>query len=84
MTPTTSGRYAEVTDWLFGEDSEEAKLLRYIRDNVLSQSPAGQGIIRLYYKWSPVVVNEMEENEGLKGEVRGVIDELLELISETK
>ena len=37
--------------------SEETQLLRYFRDNVLNQSPEGQDLIRLYYEWSPAIVN---------------------------
>ena len=69
---------------IYGEYSEQIELLRYIRDDILNQTPEGQEIIRLYYQWSPVIVNVMEENEEFKDEVRELIDEVLELISETK
>jgi hypothetical protein len=65
---------------IYGEHSEEAELLRYFRDNALSQSLEGQEIIRLYYKWSPVIVRAMEEDEEYKGQVREMIDGVLELI----
>ena len=65
---------------IYGEHSEEAELLRYFRDNALSQSLEGQEIIRLYYKWSPVIVRTMEEDEEYKEQVREMIDGVLGLI----
>jgi hypothetical protein len=67
---------------IYGEHSEEAELLRYFRDNLLSTTPEGQEVIRLYYKWSPVIVSVMEEDETFKEDVKGMIDGVLPLISE--
>ena len=66
---------------IYGEDSEEVMLLRYLRDAVLSQTPAGKELIRLYYEWSPVLLKAMEEDEELREEVKETIDDVLELIS---
>ncbi len=65
---------------LYGEDSEQTELLRYFRDNVLSQTPEGQELIKLYYQWSPVIVKVMEEDEKFKEQVKGMIDGILPLI----
>jgi outer membrane protein assembly factor BamB len=65
---------------LYGEDSEEAELLKSFRDNVLSKTPEGQKIEKLYYEWSPVIVKEMENNEAFKEEVKEIIDEILSLL----
>jgi len=62
---------------IYGEDSETTELLRYIRDNILSQTPEGQEIIKLYYELSPMIVNAMQEDEGLKQEVKEMIDGVL-------
>jgi hypothetical protein len=51
-----------------------------LRDNILSQNPEGQEIIRLYYELSPAIVNAMEEDEAFKEEVKEMIDVVLELI----
>jgi len=56
-----------------GEDAEEAELLRHFRDNTLSKTAEGQKLIKLYYQWSPMIVKE---------EVEGMIDGVLELITE--
>jgi len=68
------------TESLYGEHSEEAELLRYLRDNVLSQTPEGQEIIKLYYQWSHVIVKAMEEDEEFKAQVKEMIDGVLPLI----
>jgi len=66
---------------IYGNYSEETELLRYVRDNILSTTTEGQEIIKLYYKWSPVIVNAMKEDDAFEKEVKGVIDGVLELIS---
>ena len=55
-------------------------MLTYYRDNVLIQTTEGQEIIRLYYEWSPVIVEMMEADEEFKKEVKEMIDGVLELI----
>jgi hypothetical protein len=65
---------------IYGEHSKEVQLLRYLRDDVLSQTPAGREIIKLYYQWSSVIVKAMEEDEEFKEEVKEVIDGVLPLI----
>jgi hypothetical protein len=69
-----------LTESIYGKQSEQTELLRYFRDNVLSQSPEGQEIIRLYYEWSPMVVNAMEADEEFKKEVKEMIDGVLILL----
>jgi len=70
------------TELIYGEYSEEAEFLRHFRDNVLSKTPEGQEIIRLYYKWNPIIAEIMEEDEEFKGEMRKMIDGVLQLITE--
>ena len=79
-TTTTTNGGSCPSEQIFGEHSKETELLRHIRDNVLRQTPEGQEIIRLYYKWSPVIVKAMEEDEEFKEEVKELIDEVLGLV----
>jgi len=65
---------------LYGNDSEETELLRYLRDNVLSKTLEGQELIRLYYEWSPVIVKAMENDEQFRQEVKEMIEGILEVI----
>jgi len=67
---------------IYDEDSEDIELLRYVRDNVLNQTPTGQALIRLYYEWSPVIVNVMEKDENFREELKEIIDEIVLLIEE--
>jgi len=65
---------------IYGENSEEVKALRSFRDNVLTQTPEGQEIIKLYYQWNPVIVKAMEKDEAFKEEVKALVDKLLPVI----
>ena len=66
---------------LYGEGSEEVEILRYLRDNVLSATPEGQEIIRLYYQWAPVITIAMNDEE-VKAEIKAMVDGMLLLITE--
>ena len=68
------------SELICGEDSKEIQLLRHIRDNVLTRSPLGQDIIKLYYQWNPIIVEMMEEDEAFKEEVKEMIDGILSII----
>jgi hypothetical protein len=67
---------------IYGENSQEAELLRTYRDSVLAQSPEGQELIRLYYEWSPVIVEMMNEDEEFRAQVKEMIDGIAKMIQE--
>lgn len=69
---------------LYGDNSKETELLRIVRDNSLGTTPEGREIIKLYYQWSPVIVNVMEQDEEFKKDIKKTIDEVLALIAEEK
>jgi hypothetical protein len=74
-------------DWcpiknIYGEQSAETDLLRDYRDNVLNKTPEGQELIRLYYLWSPVIVQAMEADEEFKREIKELIDDILPMIEQ--
>lgn len=62
---------------IFGENSEEVHILRLIKENVLTQTPEGREIIRLYYEWSPAIVKAIEADPQLKEEIKEMIDEVI-------
>lgn len=62
---------------IYGEDSEEVQILRYFRDNVLSQTKEGQEVIKMYYQWSPVITMAIRKDKALKAELKELIDEVL-------
>lgn len=66
---------------IYGQYSKEAGFLRYVRKNILSHTPEGGEIIKLYYEWSPAIVKEMEEDEKFKEYVKEMIDGVLKLIT---
>ncbi len=77
ITKDTPECLAEI---LYESYSGEVKMLRRFRDGVLTQSPEGQELIRLYYQWSPAIVRTMEEDEKFKDEVKGIVNGVLEMI----
>ena len=77
---TTTSAPSCLSELIYGEHSEETEQLRYIRDNVLSQTPTGKEIRRLYYQWSPVIANAMREDEEFKEDLKDMIDGVLRLI----
>jgi hypothetical protein len=79
-TTTTSVPTLCPVEEIYGERSEETELMRYLRDNVLSPTPEGQEIIRLYYEWSPAIVQMINKDEPFRKEVKQIIDGVLQLI----
>jgi hypothetical protein len=69
-----------VAEKIYGSNSHETELLRSIRDNILSKTQEGRGLIKLYYQWSPVIVRAMEADEEFKQEVKDMVDKILPMI----
>ncbi len=61
-------------------DEIKLDIVRRFRDEVLSTTPVGREYIRLYYEWSPFIVQAMEEDEEFKQEVKNLIEQLLPMI----
>jgi len=81
-TTTTTSSSTCISEVLYGENSEEVKVLRFLRDEILSRTPTGREIIRLYYDWSPMIVKTTEEDGEFKEEVKEMIDGVLAIIGE--
>ena len=62
---------------IYGENAEQVELLRKYRNNVLSKTPEGQEIIKIYYKFCPTIVNLLEKRPALRNKARIFIDGLL-------
>ena len=65
---------------IYGKHSREVEIFCYTRDNVLSQNPVGQELIKFYYHWSSVIVKAMEKDERFKEDIKEMIDGILQLI----
>ncbi len=65
---------------IYSGNSGEVEFLRNFRDHILSKTPSGRELIRLYYQLSPAIVKAVEENEALREEVKKIIDKTLPLI----
>jgi hypothetical protein len=81
-TTSTSGPGDCIGEEIYGNYSEEAELLRYLRDEILIRTLEGQELIRLYYEWSPVIVYTVKGDEELKEELKEIMDGILPLIRE--
>ena len=66
---------------IYGEDSDEVAILRYLRDKVLGRTPEGREIIRLYYSWNPIIVRAMKNDEEFKEQLKETIDCILLLVT---
>lgn len=71
-----------LTKVLYGEHSDETKLLRKYRDNVLSKSSIGRQIIKTYYDLSPAVAEVLQNNSTTRASARRILDLLIPAIRE--
>jgi len=62
---------------IYGENSEQTDLLREYRDNVLSKTPEGQEVIKTYYKFSPTIVNLLENSPAMRKKAKVFMDSML-------
>jgi hypothetical protein len=65
---------------IYGENAKNTKIIRNFRDNILSQTTEGQELIKLYYQWSPVIVEVMEKDGEFEAQVKEMIDGVLRWI----
>lgn len=72
------------SEFICGEHSNEKNILINYRDNVLKQTPEGQSLIKLHYRWSPMIVKLMEKDEEFKEKVKEMIDGVLGLVKEVE
>ncbi len=67
---------------IYGENSAQVQILRALRDGVLSKSPEGREIIKLYYQWSPIITMAVKNDPAFKAEMKAMIDGILGLAAE--
>jgi len=68
------------TEQIYGAYSAETELLREFRDKVLRKTPEGKEMIKLYYEWSPAIVEAMEGDQEFKKQVKEILDGVLLLM----
>ena len=87
-TTSTSSTTSTISDdicppeFIYGEFSQETKLMRGFRDDVLSKTPEGRKLIKLYYQLSPIIVKAMESDEDFKEEMKDMIEDILHIAEE--
>ena len=62
---------------LYGQISQETIILREFRDKVLMKTPQGQEIIRLYYKWSPLLAKHISTDKELVEQIKECVDDIM-------
>ena len=67
---------------VYGSYADEVELLRRFRDKVLSKTPEGHELIKLYYQWSPLIVRAREGDDAFKAGTREMIDGIVPLVQE--
>jgi hypothetical protein len=67
---------------IYGEDAEETALLRLVRDELLSTTPEGQELIRLYYQWNALLARVPGDNAAIREEIKELIDAMLPVFEE--
>ena len=67
---------------LYGEGSDEIALFRKFRNHFINRGIEGEEIIKFYYKWSPLLVKVIEEDEELEKQLKEVADTILFLVEE--
>jgi len=64
---------------IYGEGSDEIRLLKFVRDNILSKTPEGRKIIRLYYEWNSTIIRTIENNSEVEEKIKELINGIIEI-----
>ena len=76
---TTTTRKPPCTmETIYGEDSAEVVILKYVRDHVLQGTPEGRELVKLYYAWSPFIGRMIENDPELQDELKEMLDVFLD------
>jgi hypothetical protein len=68
---------------IYGDSAYEVTLLRKLRDDLLSKTPEGKQLIKLYYQLSPLVVKVMTEDKNFEDEIREMTDFILPMLEKS-
>jgi hypothetical protein len=81
-TTTTAANPICPLTQIYGEGSQEVKMLRLVRDSVLSATPEGREMVKLYYWLSPAIMMAIQSDEALKAEIKELVDGFLSLMGQ--
>lgn len=81
-TTTTAAKPSCPLVQIYGEGSQEVKVLRLVRDTVLSATPEGREMVKLYYRLSPAIMMAIQSDEALKAEIKQLVDGFLSLMGQ--
>ncbi|MCB9047797.1 MAG: hypothetical protein H6556_00095 [Lewinellaceae bacterium] len=63
-------------------DHPQVKVLREFRDSVLQKSATGRWMIKMYYHYSPNLVDYMKDKKAVNRMIRNVLDRIINLIKQ--
>jgi hypothetical protein len=69
---------------LYSDAPETIRLLRRLRDEVLSTTPEGQALIGLYYGLSPVLFRAVEGDEEYRKQMKKTIDTIVLILRQAR
>lgn len=70
-----------VATWVYGNyDHPQVLELRKFRDHYLSKSQFGRRFIKLYYKYSPTLVEKLKNSQTINYAIRKVLDQFIKAI----
>jgi len=75
VTTTTPGGCP--SEEIYGDNSVEVRILRALRDGVLSKTPEGRELIKLYYRWAPVITMAVRHDPALKAQMKELVDGIM-------
>ena len=79
---TTAATPPCLAELLYGEGSEEVRMLRNIRDTILNSTPEGRELTKLYYAWNQLIVSAVEDDAEFKEAVKETVDRIVEVLAE--
>ena len=81
-TTTTAAKPICPLVQIYGEGSQEVKVLRVVRDTVLNATPEGREMVKLYYRLSPAIMMAIQSDEAFKAEIKQLVDGFLSLMGQ--
>lgn len=77
----SSGGGCYIATMAYGDyNHPQVLILREFRDNVLGKSLLGRGFIRLYYRYSPLLVEKLKDKKGVNSMVKKILNQIIKFI----
>ena len=71
-----------LVEGIYGENGEEAELLRQVRDDLLNTTDEGRELIRLYYQWSFMLAETLKKDDAFRKDIKAILDDIIPVIED--